>query len=84
MVMTVASRWGSFHQGTTCAAERVPDGLSITLGWPEGLFPELLVHGYLGVFDALAAHSRLFRGTIELTSKTTTSACYLMRDLVES
>ena len=84
LITTVASRWSSFHKGTTCKAEKTPEGLTITLGWPEGLFPELIVHGYLGVFDALAAHSRLIKGSVELAAQTSTSATYLMRDLVES
>lgn len=83
LVTTVASRWSSFHKGTTCVAEKTAEGLVITLGWPAGLFPELIVHGYLGVFDSLAAHSRLFKGSVELLASTSTSARYLMRDLVD-
>ena len=80
LVTTVASRWGSFHQGTTCSAERIAGGLTMTLGFPSGLFPELIVHGYIGVFDALASHSRLFKGEVELLGFTDVEARYLMRD----
>ncbi len=84
LVTTVASRWSSFHQGTTCRAERTPKGLVMTLGFPRGLFNELIVHGYLGVFDALAAHSRLFKGQVELVDFDDVGARYLMRELQES
>jgi hypothetical protein len=81
LVTTVASRWSSFHLGTTCRAEKTAGGLKMTLGYPRGLFPELIVHGYVGVFEALASHSRLFKGQVELLSFNDVEARYLMRDL---
>lgn len=81
LITTVASRWSSFHLGTTCTAVRAADGVQITLGFLHGLFPELIVHGYLGVFDALGSHSKLFKGESDLLSFNHVEARYLMRNL---
>jgi len=81
LVTTVASRWSSFHLGTSCSAVRTGKDLEITLGYPRGLFPELIVHGYLGVFDALASHARFFKGDAQLLGFDDVEARYLMRDL---
>lgn len=79
LVTTVASRWSSFHLGTTCSTARDGDDLIVTLEWPTGLFPALIVHGYLGVFDALAAHSRFFKGDASLVDFDDRSARYRLR-----
>ena len=86
LVATVASRWGSFHQGTTCKAERTPQGMAVTLGYPKGLFPELILQGYAGVFDALTTHSRLFKGhsEVELIGFDNFEARYVMRDFKDA
>lgn len=81
LITTVASRWSSFHLGTTCTADRTEAGLQITLGFPRGLFTELIVHGYLGVFDSLASHSKFFKGEAQLLDFSDVEARYLMRGL---
>lgn len=79
LVSTVASRWSSFHLGTTCTTVRDGDDLVVALGWPRGLFPELIVHGYHGVFTALAQHSRYFKGTATLIDFSDEQARYRLR-----
>jgi hypothetical protein len=79
LVKAVASRWSSFHLGTDCSTANEGDDVIITLSWPRGLFPELIVHGYIGVFEGLAQHSRFFKGGATLLDFDDTRARYRLR-----
>ena len=84
LVTTVASRWGSFHRGTTCTARKTPGGdLEIVLGFPAGMFNAFIVHGYLGVFESLAEHSRLFKGNAFLSDFNAVQARYRIENIAE-
>lgn len=57
LLRTLATRWDHFHLGTTAAATALDDSLEICLEYPEPLWPDLIVKGYVSVFQALVDRS---------------------------
>jgi hypothetical protein len=57
LLRTLATRWDHFHTGTTAAATALDDSLEIALEYPEPLWPDLIVQGYVSVFQALVDRS---------------------------
>lgn len=57
LLRTLASRWDHFHLGTTASARALGESLEISIEYPEPLWPDLIVNGYVSVFQALVDRS---------------------------
>lgn len=75
----VTSRWTAFRKGTSCHAEPVDDVLALAVRFPRGLYPEFLLHGVAGAFEAVAAASDLFDGAVEFAGASDVEARYRAR-----
>ncbi|MCA9639966.1 MAG: hypothetical protein H6718_34895 [Polyangiaceae bacterium] len=72
-----ARYWGRFHQGVSLrAVPRGNDGILYTVTWPTGLVPELVAHGYAGVFERVAELSRRGKPRIEIVQIGASGAAY--------
>ena len=87
ILRTLASRWGTFHQGVDAIALPTPGGLLIRLTFPTRLFSPLIIDGYVAVFQALISRSRRPAATAKLDGvnvvASTTEATIRLVDFID-
>lgn len=58
LLRSMAALWSGFHRGLPLSATTLPGGLLVQMTIPRGLFPPLILDGFVGVFQALLKRSR--------------------------